>query len=214
MRRKRNFWTLREPSAAEADRFLMLFPSDRHKCRSPCASGSREFGNRSRIAPPRQRPPPPRITFRAKDMPLVECAEGNRKANRQRFIDNRDQGGGPAGTKDAIASTSNSKTNLFGRRSIKSSIRAKLGIYSYGGKDAPLDRAARRGRRRRAQAGRYSGPFRLDITRCPGRAQSPATQADVAQAAIGSCLGTATAADRHLAAGRGSEGCDRCAAAI
>ena len=79
---------------------------------------------------------------------------------------------------------------------------AKLGVYSYGGEDA-LSIVAR-GDDDGPRTGRavYGGPFRMEVLEVQAQRNLRQPKREVAQAATGSRLGAAAAADRALAAGR------------
>jgi hypothetical protein len=103
------------------------------------------------------------ITLAAKDMPLTELIAAIEKQTGNRFIDNREQQGDQANAKDARIDIE-LKHEPFWPAIDQIFDRAKLGIYSYGGKDALsiVARDAADGPRHARAA--YNGPFRLDIT--------------------------------------------------
>jgi hypothetical protein len=96
-------------------------------------------------------------------MPLKEVIAAIETQTGNKFIDNREQDGNPANTKE-VRIDIDLKDEPFWPAVDQVLDQAKVGIYSYGGNDAlsivsrdPADGA------RRARAA-YKGPFRIDIT--------------------------------------------------
>jgi hypothetical protein len=103
------------------------------------------------------------ITLNAKGMPLTEVIAAIEKQTGNRFIDNREQQGEQQNAKD-VRIDIDLKGELFWPAIDKILDQAKLGIYSYGGKDA-LSIVARDAADSPRQArAAYIGPFRLGIT--------------------------------------------------
>ncbi len=100
-------------------------------------------------------------------MPLTDVIATIEKQTGNRFIDNREQQGEQPNAKDAGV-TVELKSERFWPALDQILDRAKLGIYSYGGKDALsiVSRDAADGPRHGRAA--YDGPFRLEITDVQG----------------------------------------------
>lgn len=107
------------------------------------------------------------ITLAAKDMPLKDVIAAIEKQTGNKFLDNREPQGDPANAKDAHIDIE-LKDEQFWPAIDQIFDQAKLGIYSYGGKDALsiVARDAADGPRHKRAA--YNGPFRLDITDVQG----------------------------------------------
>jgi hypothetical protein len=150
-------------SANQSDRFLQALPKD---------TGQMPLAVRERLARIRQKvedlsakaaTAATTITLSAKEMPFAEVLKAIDTQTGNRFIDNREQQGDEPGAKEVRVSI-DLKNERFWPALDQILDQAKLGIYSYGGKDAlsivPRD-PAEGSRRARAS---YHGPFRLDIT--------------------------------------------------
>jgi hypothetical protein len=103
------------------------------------------------------------ITLAAKDMPLKDVIAAIEKQTGNHFIDNREQ----AGAKDA-GIVIDLKNEPFWPAIDQIFDQAKLGIYSYGGKDALSIVARDTADSSRHKRAAYNGPFRLDITDVQG----------------------------------------------
>jgi hypothetical protein len=104
-----------------------------------------------------------KVTLSAKDMPLKDVIAAIEKQTGNKFIDNREQQGGFANAKDPRINIE-LKDERFWPAVDQILDQAKLGIYSYGGKDALsiVSRDPADGARHTRAA--YNGPFRIDIT--------------------------------------------------
>jgi hypothetical protein len=148
--------------AAESDRFLMSLPKPTDQM--PLAVRERLGRIRQQVEDraAKAATAATTITVSAKAMPLVELLKTIETQTGNKFIDNRDQGGEQPGAKDAVVSIE-LKNEPYWQALDKVLDQSKLGIYSYGGKDAlsivPRNEAdaPRQGR------ASYSGPFRMEI---------------------------------------------------
>jgi hypothetical protein len=150
-------------STAQADRFLEALPKDTEQV--PVAVRERLARIRKQVEDQAAKAATAatKITLSAKDMPLKEVIAAIESQTGNKFIDNREQDGNAANTKDPRIDIE-LKDERFWPAVDQILDQAKVGIYSYGGKDAlsivsrdPADGA------RRARAA-YNGPFRIDIT--------------------------------------------------
>jgi hypothetical protein len=150
-------------STAEADQFLQALPKETDQM--PVAVRERLARIRQQIEDRAAKAATgaTTITLSAKSMPLSEVIAAIEKQTGNKFIDNRDRQGDEANFKGAPIDIE-LKSERFWPAVDQIFDQAKLGIYSYGGKDAlsivgrdPAD-GPRHGR------AAYSGPFRLDIT--------------------------------------------------
>jgi hypothetical protein len=150
-------------STAQADRFLAALPKETEQM--PVAVRERLARIRKQVEDraAKAATAATKVTLSAKDMPLKEVIAAIKTQTGNTFIDNREQDGNPASAKDPRIDI-DLKDEPFWPAVDQILDQAKVGIYSYGGKDAlsivsrdPADGA------RRARAA-YSGPFRIDIT--------------------------------------------------
>lgn len=150
-------------STAEADRFLKALPRDTDQMpvavRERLARIRRLVEDRAAKAATGATT----ITLSAKAMPLKEAIAAVEKQTGNKFVDNREQQGDPATTNEAPISIE-LKDEPFWSGIDQIFDQAKLGIYSYGGKDALAIVGRDSAESPRYKRGAYSGPFRLDIT--------------------------------------------------
>jgi hypothetical protein len=150
-------------STAEADRFLQALPKETEQM--PIAVRERLTRIRKQVEDraAKAATAATTITLAAKGMPLQEVIAAIEKQTGNRFIDNREQQGEQPNANDVRIDVE-LKGERFWPAVDKILDQAKLGIYSYGGKDALsiVARDAADGPRQARAA--YIGPFRLDIT--------------------------------------------------
>ena len=149
-------------STAGADRFLQALPKETDQMpvavRERLARIRRQVEDRTSKATTAAT----KITLAAKDMPLKDVIAAIEKQTGNKFLDNREQQGEPGNDKDARINLE-LKDEQFWPAIDQIFDQAKLGIYSYGGKDALsiVARDSADGTRHKRAA--YNGPFRLDV---------------------------------------------------
>jgi hypothetical protein len=150
-------------STAAADHFLQALPKENDQMpvavRERLASIRKQVEDRAAKAATAATT----ITLTAKGMPLTDVIAAIEKQTGNRFIDNREQQADQPSAKDARIDIE-LKSEPFWPAIDQIFDQAKVGIYTYGGKDALsiVARDAADGPRHARAA--YSGPFRLDIT--------------------------------------------------
>jgi hypothetical protein len=154
-------------STAAADRFLQSLPKETDQM--PVAVRERLARIRKQVEDraAKAATAATTITLAAKDMPLKVVIAAIEKQTGNHFIDNREQQGEGANAQDAHIDIE-LKDEPFWPAIDQIFDQAKLGIYSYGGKDA-LSIVGRDGADSARQKGAaYNGPFRLDVTDVQG----------------------------------------------
>jgi len=150
-------------SSAESDRFLQALPKDTDQLPLPVRDRLARIRQQVEDRVARSATAPTSIMLTAKDMPLTQVLAEIEKQTGNHFTDNREQQAERPSAKETRI-TIDLKNEPFWPALDQILDQAKLGIYSYGGKDAlsivPRD-AADGPRRARAS---YNGPFRLEIT--------------------------------------------------
>jgi hypothetical protein len=148
-------------TTAQVDRFLKLLPKDTEQM--PVAVRDRLARIRKQVEDraAKAATAATTVTLDAKQMPFAEVISAIEKQTGNRFIDNREQQGDQSAN---IRINVNLKNERFWPALDQILDQSKLGIYSYGGKDAlsivsrdPAD-GPRVGR------ANYIGPFRLEVT--------------------------------------------------
>ena len=141
------------------------------------------------------------VTLSAKKMPLAEVFKAIEKQTGNK-LHRQSRGAGRRRREERATITIELKDEPFWPAIDQILDQAKLGIYSYGGEDA-LSIVARGDDDgpRHGQAA-YNGPFRMEVLEVQAQRNLRQPKQTVAQAATGSRLGAAAAADRDLAAGR------------
>lgn len=154
-------------STAEADHFLQALPKE--TAQMPVAVRERLARIRKQVEDraAKAATAATTITLAAKGMPLTDVIAAIEKQTGNRFIDNREQQVEQANAKE-VRIDIELKGESFWPAIDQIFDQAKLGIYSYGGKDAlsMVSRDPADGPRRVRAA--YNGPFRLDITDVQG----------------------------------------------
>jgi hypothetical protein len=150
-------------STAEADRFLAALPKETEQMPVAVRERLARIRNEVEDRAAKAATAATKITLSAKDMPLKDVIAAIEKQTGNKFIDTREQQGDPANAKGPRIDIE-LKEERFWPAVDKILDQAKLGIYSYGGKDAlsivmrdPADSA-------RHSRAAYSGPFRIDVT--------------------------------------------------
>src|SRR5215475_9815015 len=122
-------------STAQADRFLEALPKETEQMpvavRERLARIRKEVEGRAAKAATAAT----KITLSAKDMPLKDVIAAIESQTGNKFIDNREQQGDPANAKDPRIDVE-LKDERFWPAVDQILDQAKVGIYSYGGKDA------------------------------------------------------------------------------
>ena len=195
-------------TAAETDRFLALLPEDNDQM--PLAVRERLTRIRQQVEDrvAKSAVEDTKITLSAKEMPLAEVFAAIEKQTGNRLIDNRQEDAAePAEPSGKItielkdepfwpAIDQNSRSGESGRLQLRR--RGALSIVSRGMDDGP-----RHGR------ASYAGPFRIEVLEIQAQRNLRQPQRAIAQAATGSRVGAAAAADRAVAASRRLAGHDR-----
>ena len=150
-------------STAEADRFLQALPKETEQM--PVAVRERLTRIRKQVEDraAKAATAATTITLTANDMPLTDVIAAIEKQTGNRFTDNRDQQREQPSAKD-VRINIELKGERFWLAIDKILDQAKLGIYSYGGKDALSIVARDAADSPRQSRAAYIGPFRLDIT--------------------------------------------------
>ncbi len=154
-------------STTQADRFLQALPKETEQM--PVAVRERLSRIRKQVEDraAKAATAATTITLTAKEMPLKAVIAAIEKQTGNRFIDNREQQGEQANSKDARIDI-DFKDEPFWTAVDQIFDQAKLGIYSYGGKDALSIVARDAADSPRHSRSAYNGPFRLDITDVQG----------------------------------------------
>jgi hypothetical protein len=149
-------------STAAADRFLQALPKETDQM--PVAVRERLARIRKQVEDraAKAATAATTITLAAKDMPLKDVIAAIEKQTGNKFLDNREQQGEQADAKDTRINIE-LKDEQFWPAIDQIFDQAKLGIYSYGGKDALSIVARDAADSTRHKRAAYSGPFRLDV---------------------------------------------------
>jgi hypothetical protein len=154
-------------STTQADRFLQALPRETEQMpvavRERLARIRKEIEDRAAKAATATTS----VTLAAKGMPLKDVIAAIEKQTGNRFIDNREQQGDPVKDKDTPIDI-DLKDEHFWPAIDQIFDQAKVGIYSYGGKDALSIVARDAADSPRHVRAAYEGPFRLDITNVQG----------------------------------------------
>jgi hypothetical protein len=149
-------------SATESDRFLTILPKPTDQM--PLAVRERLGRIRQQVEDraAKAATAATKITLSANGMPLADVLKAIEKQTGNQFIDNRDQGGEQPDAKGAKISI-DLKNEPYWMALDKILDQAKLGIYSYGGKDALSIVPRNQADAPRVGRANYSGPFRMEI---------------------------------------------------
>ena len=150
-------------STAQADRFLQALPKETEQM--PVAVRERLVRIRKQIEDRAAKAATAEttITLIAKDMPLAEVIAAIEKQTGNKLVDNREEQAGQAEAKD-VRIDIELKDEKFWPAVDQIFDKAKVGVYSYGGKDALAIVNRDKADSARHTRADYKGPFRLDIT--------------------------------------------------
>ncbi|HVT29235.1 MAG TPA: hypothetical protein VHE81_14560 [Lacipirellulaceae bacterium] len=158
---ERKLTELAGTSGSQVDRFLRALPKETEEMPVAVRDRLARIRNLVENRAAKAATAATTITLDAKQMPLSDIIAAIEKQTGNRFVDNREQQGNKASD---VRININLKSERFWPALDQILDQAKLGIYSYGGKDALslVSRDPAEGPR----AGRadYVGPFRLEIT--------------------------------------------------